>query len=129
MPPRKRINSRLRKQDIGLTKHERERLAGPPRDVSRVDSGASALAFCVVLLICALIVGASVITRSNIGTNAKAASSPRGLRKAIIGGGGFSDGSAGNLIVPANPRLTDSSRKPSDAGSKDDSPIRVPPDQ
>ena len=129
MPPRKRMSSRLPKQEIGLTKHERERLAGPPRDVSEVDFGASGLAFCVVLLICALIVGASIITRSNIGTNAKAVSSSHGLRKTIIGNGNSSDASVGNLIDPASPHFTDSNRKPSDASSQDDPPIRVPPDQ
>ena len=116
-------------QDIGLTKHERERLAGPPRDVSEVGFGASGLAFCVVLLICAWIVGASIITRSTIGANAKAASSPRGLRRTIIGNGNSSDGSVGNLTDPAKPHLTNSNRKPSDASSQDDPPIRVPPDQ
>lgn len=53
----------LEKSEFGLTPEERERLAGQPVGQADVDFRAGAIAFTSLLVVCALIVAVSLMTR------------------------------------------------------------------
>lgn len=77
---------------IGLSEKERERLAGRPHEAVEMDFKAGVLAFAVLLLICAMIMGASLIVRSH-------ASPPEAGPSAA----GRPVGAAANQADPPNP--------------------------
>ena len=125
---RERIPGKVKDEGRGLTPHERERLTGPPRSAMEITFGNSALVFCILLSICALIAGASRIARTATEASEKAAAVLLNIPATNIDNDNASTEPIREVTDQSAPSPAASNTTTSGAPTQTAPPSRVPPD-